>query len=147
MIWMFLLVYSTAAVTQSLYFICFVLAYNISPTLTALLHGVASLQVITGPGRMFPTAIRALHVADLAAEGLQSGQDAWVHRNYSGGVAVGHSLVLTELRRRGRARVIILRVGKELVYSGNGRPRGSGKAYRALFSWRTLWIWKLCCVL
>lgn len=37
---------------------------------TALLHGVASLQVVTGPGRVLPAAVGALHALKLAAEGL-----------------------------------------------------------------------------
>lgn len=76
-------------------------------TLTALFHGIASLQVITGSCWVFSASIWAFHVADLAAEGLQGGQDARVHRHDGGGVAVWKSLVFTELRGRRGARVVI----------------------------------------
>lgn len=96
---------------------------------------------------MFPAAVGALHAADLAAEGLQGCQDAGVHGHYGGGVAVGHSLVLAELRRRGRAVVIILRAAKELIHSGSGRSWGTRGACGSRLSWRALWIWKLCGIL
>lgn len=96
---------------------------------------------------MFPAAVRALHAADLAAEGLQGCQDAGVHGHYGGGVAVGYSLILAELRRRGRAGVVILRAGvvilraaKELIHSGSGRSWGTRGACGSRLSWRALWI-------
>lgn len=113
-------------------------------TLTALLHGIASLQVVTGPGGMFPAAVGALHAVDLTAEGLQGGQDAGVHGHYGGGVAVGHSLVLTELRRWGRVEVVILRATKEFIHGSNGRSWGSWGSCGSRLSWRALWIKKLC---
>lgn len=76
-------------------------------TLTTLFHGIASLKVITGSCRVFSASIWAFHVANLAAEGLQGGQDARVYRHNGGGVAVWKSLVFTELRRRRGARVVI----------------------------------------
>lgn len=112
----------------------------LSPTLTALLQGVASLQVITGPGRMFPAAVWALHVVDLAAEGLQCGLDAWVDRDHVGRVAVGQSLVLAELRRRRRAGVVILRAAEEVVHGSHGRSRWTGKTWGSGLSWRPLRI-------
>lgn len=109
-------------------------------TLTTLLHGVASLQVIAGPGRMLPAAIWALHAVNLAAEGLQSGLDAGVYGHDGGGVAVGHSLILTELRRRRRAGVIILRAAKEVIYSSYGRSWGTGWTWGSRLTWRALLI-------
>lgn len=52
--------------------------------LTTLLHGVASLKVITGSGRMFSAAVRALHAADLTAKGFKGVQDPRVHRQNGG---------------------------------------------------------------
>lgn len=107
-------------------------------TLTTLFHGVASLKVITGSRWVFPAAIRAFHVANLAAEGLQSGQDARVHRNNGGGVAVRKSLIFTELRRGRRAGVIIHVAIKQLIRS---RCRGSWGTWGTLgprFSWGSL---------
>lgn len=51
---------------------------------TALLHGVASLQVVAGPGRVLPAAVGTLHALNLAAEGLQGGLDAGVHGHDDG---------------------------------------------------------------
>lgn len=110
------------------------------PTLTTLLHWVAPLQVVTGPGGMLPAAVWALHAVDLAAEGLQCGLDARVHRNYGGGVAVGQSFIFAELRRRRRARVVILRAAKEVVYSRHGRTWGTRGARWSRLSWRALLI-------
>lgn len=95
---------------------------------------------------MFPAAVGALHAADLAAEGLQGGQDAGVHGHY-GGVAVGHSLVLTELRRWGRVEFVILRAAKEFIHGGNGRSWGARGACGSGLSRRALWIKKLCGIL
>lgn len=116
------------------------LAQWFSPALTALLHGVASLQVVTGPGRMFPAAVGALHAVDLAAEGLQGGQNAGVHRHDGGGVAVGQSFVLTKLRRRRRAGVVILRAAKEVIHSSHGRSWGTRGACGSRLSWRALCV-------
>lgn len=96
---------------------------------------------------MFPAAVRALHAADLAAEGLQGGQDTGVHGHYGGGVAVGHSLVLIELRRWGRVEFVILRAAKEFIHGGNGRSWGARGACGSRLSWRALWIRKLCGIL
>lgn len=116
------------------------LLYQSLLSLTTLLHGVASLQVVTGPGRMFLAAIRALHAVDLAAEGLQRGLNARVHGHDGGGVAVGHSLVLAELRRRRRARVVILRAAEEVIHGSHGRSWGTRGACGSRLSWRALWI-------
>ncbi len=74
---------------------------------------------------MFPAAVRALHAVDLAAEGLQGGLNAGVHGHYGGGVAIGQSLVLAELRWRRRIGVVILRAAKEVVHSSHGRSWGT----------------------
>lgn len=73
---------------------------------------------------MFPAAIRALHAIDLAAEGLQGGLNTGINWHYGGGVAVGLSLVLTELRRWRRAGIVILRA-KEVIHSRHGRSWGT----------------------
>lgn len=88
---------------------------------------------------MLLAAVWALHAVDLAAEGLQCGLDARVDRHDGGGVAVGQGLVLTELRRRRRARVVIVRA-KEVFYSSNGRPWWTWRTWGTGLSWRTLWI-------
>lgn len=92
---------------------------------------------------MFPAAVRALHAADLAAEGLQGGLNAGVHGYDGGGVAVGHSLVLAELGRRRRAGVVIMRTGKEVIHSSNGRSRGTRGSCGSGLSRRALWIKEL----
>lgn len=56
---------------------------------------------------MFLAAVWALHVVDLALEGFQGGLNTGVDGHYGGGIAVGKSFVLAELRRRW-PRVVIL---------------------------------------
>lgn len=111
--------------------------------LTALLHGVASLQVITGSGGVFPAAVRALHAADLTAEGFQGVQDPRVHGQDGGGVAVGKSLVLAELGGRRRTGIVILGASKQIINGSSGTSGGSRGTCRTGLSRRSLWIKKL----
>lgn len=83
---------------------------------------------------MLLAAVRALHAVNLAAEGLQGGLNAGVHRHYGGGVAVGQSLVLVELGRR-RGGVIV-----KDVTDSHGRSRRTRGACGSGLSWRALWI-------
>lgn len=89
---------------------------------------------------MFPAAVGALHAADLAAQGLQGVQDPGVYGQYGGRVAVGQSLVLTKLRRRGRAGVVIMGASEEIVDGGRGPSWRSRGTCRARLSWGSLWI-------
>lgn len=114
------------------------LAIGVFWTLTAFFHGVASLKVITSSRWVFPAAIRAFHVANLAAEGLQSGQDARVHRNNGGGVAVRKSLIFTELGRRRRAGVVICVAIKQLIQSSCRGSWGTRGTLGPRFTWGSL---------
>lgn len=89
---------------------------------------------------MFPAAVGALHAADLAAQGLQGVQDPGVYGQYGGRVAVGQSFILTKLRRRGRAEVIILGASKEIINGGCGTSWRSRGTCGARLSWGSLWI-------
>lgn len=106
--------------------------------LTALLHGVASFQVITGPGRMFPAAIGTFHAADLTAEGLQGIQDPRVHRQDGSGVAVGQSFILAELGRRRRAGIVVLGASKQIIDGSSGTSWGTRRTCRTRLSRRSL---------
>lgn len=107
-------------------------------TLTALLHGVTSLQVIAGPGRVFLATIRALHAVDLAAKGLQGGVHTGVHGHDGGGVAIGQSLILTELRRRRGAWVVVIEAAKQVIHCSHGRSWGTGRPRGSRLSRGTL---------
>lgn len=87
---------------------------------------------------MFSASIWAFHVADLAAEGLEGGQDARVHRHDGGGVAVWKSLVLTELRGRRGARVVICVAVKQLIQSSGRGSWGTRWTLGSRLSWRAL---------
>lgn len=89
---------------------------------------------------MFLAAIWALHAVELAAEGLQGGLNPGVHRHDGGRVADGQSLVLAELRWRGRTIVVIMRTTKQVVHSCCGRSWGTGKTWGSGLSWGSLWI-------
>lgn len=88
---------------------------------------------------MFPAAVRALHAADLTAEGFQGVQDPRVHGQY-GGVAVGKSLILAELGGRRRTGIVILRASKQIINGSSGTSRGSRGTCRTGLSRRSLWI-------
>lgn len=77
--------------------------------LTTFFQWVALLQVLTSPCRVLPAAVWAFHAVDLAAEGLQSGLNTWVQ--LLSGIAVGQSLILIKLWRRG-ASIIVMHAAK-----------------------------------
>lgn len=82
-------------------------------------------------------AVGALHAADLAAEGLQGGLHAGVHRLDGGAVAVGHGLVLAELWRAG---VVVVKAAEEVISGSSGGSWGSGESSGSRLSWRPLRI-------
>lgn len=90
---------------------------------------------------MFPAAVRALHAADLTAEGLQGVQDPRVHGQY-GGVAVGKSLILAELGGRRRTGIVILGASKQIINGSSGTSRGSRGTCGTSLSRGSLWIKK-----
>lgn len=109
--------------------------------LTALLHGVASLQIVTGPCRVLPAAIGALHAVELAAERLQGGLNVGVDGHDDvGGVAVGQSLVFAELWRRRRPRVVVVQAAEQVIHGCHWRSWRSWRSRGAVFSWGTLSI-------
>lgn len=108
-----------------------------SPSLTALLRWVTPLQVIAGPGGVLPAAVWALHAVDLAAEGLQRGLDAGVHHRV-GGVTVGQSFVLAELRRRRWTGFVIMRAAQEIIQGSGGRSWGTWRTWGTWLSRRPL---------
>ncbi|KAF3842827.1 hypothetical protein F7725_001676 [Dissostichus mawsoni] len=86
-------------------------------------HQHMHFSVITGAGRVLLAAVGALHAADLAAEGLQGGLHAGVHRQDGGAVAVGHGLVLAELWRAG---VVVVKAAEEVISGSSGGSWGPG---------------------
>lgn len=106
--------------------------------LTALLRGVALLQVPTGPRGVLPAAVGTLHAVDLAAQGLERGLDTGVDGNDGGAITVRQSLIFAELRWRRGARVVVL-VPKQIVHRCHGGTRGTRRACRSGFTWRSLW--------
>lgn len=131
----FIMFFQKQGLNKSLLWDC---QFFASTVLTALLHRVAPLQVITGPGRVFLAAVGALHAVDLAAQGLQSGLNSRIDRYNGAGVAVGQGFVFTELRWRRWPGVIILWASKQVIHSRYRRSRGTGRARRPRFTRRAL---------